>query len=90
MLVLENRSCYECDVSCCTRWFSSDFLYVLLHFGYSTLSFTTKRFENFGVKVQNLMEKHLQRKNFYQKGLENGDIKVVIGTHSLLDIKTEI
>ena len=35
------------------------------------------------------MEKRAQRKTAIKKGLENGDIKIVIGTHSLLDIKTD-
>ena len=49
-----------------------------------------KRFENFGVRVAKLDGKtSAKEKTSIKKGLENGDIKVVIGTHSLLDIKTE-
>ena len=49
-----------------------------------------KRFENFGVRVVKLDGKtSAKEKTSIKKGLENGDIKVVIGTHSLLDIKTE-
>lgn len=48
-----------------------------------------KRFENFGIKVARLDGKTTAKeKTQIKKGLENGDIKLVIGTHSLLDIKT--
>lgn len=48
-----------------------------------------KRFENFGIKVAKLDGKTTAKeKTQIKKGLENGDIKLVIGTHSLLDIKT--
>ncbi|MGE3298815.1 MAG: transcription-repair coupling factor [Arcobacter sp.] len=48
-----------------------------------------KRLENFGIRVAKLDGKTTAKeKTSIKKGLENGDIKLVIGTHSLLDIKT--
>ena len=48
-----------------------------------------KRLENFGIRVSKLDGKTTAKeKTSIKKGLENGDIKLVIGTHSLLDIKT--
>ena len=46
-----------------------------------------KRFEEFGINVAKLDGKTTAKeKTAIKKGLENGDIKLVIGTHSLLDI----
>ncbi|MCR1814806.1 transcription-repair coupling factor [Aliarcobacter butzleri] len=48
-----------------------------------------KRLESFGIRVAKLDGKTTAKeKTSIKKGLENGDIKLVIGTHSLLDIKT--
>ncbi|MCG3717272.1 DEAD/DEAH box helicase, partial [Aliarcobacter butzleri] len=48
-----------------------------------------KRLESFGITVAKLDGKTTAKeKTSIKKGLENGDIKLVIGTHSLLDIKT--
>lgn len=48
-----------------------------------------KRLESFGIRVAKLDGKTTAKeKTSIKKGLENADIKLVIGTHSLLDIKT--
>jgi transcription-repair coupling factor (superfamily II helicase) len=39
----------------------------------------------FKLRWKNIMQK---KKQVYKKGLEDGSIKLVIGTHSLLDVKT--
>ena len=49
----------------------------------------SKRFSEFGIEVFKLDGKTSPKeKTSIKKGLESGDIKLVIGTHSLLDIKT--
>lgn len=49
----------------------------------------SKRFKEFGIEVYKLDGKTTTKeKNYIKKGLENGSIKLVIGTHSLLDVKT--
>src|SRR5574344_759140 len=49
----------------------------------------SKRFKEFGIDVYKLDGKSsAKEKNSIKKGLEDGSIKFVIGTHSLLDIKT--
>ena len=49
-----------------------------------------KRFDEFGIRVAKLDGKtSAKEKTAIKKGLENGEIKLVIGTHSLLEIKTE-
>jgi transcription-repair coupling factor (superfamily II helicase) len=49
-----------------------------------------KRFDEFGIKVAKLDGKSTTKeKNEVKKSLENGDIQVVIGTHSLLSVKTK-
>ena len=48
-----------------------------------------KRLDTFGISVAKLDGKtSAKEKTAIKKGLENGDIKLVIGTHSLLEIKT--
>jgi transcription-repair coupling factor (superfamily II helicase) len=48
-----------------------------------------KRFEGFGLKMAKLDGKtSTKEKNHIKKGLEDGTYNLVIGTHSLLDIKT--
>ncbi|OCL94366.1 transcription-repair coupling factor [Arcobacter porcinus] len=49
----------------------------------------SKRFKEFGIDVYKLDGKTTTKeKNSIKKGLEDGSVKFVIGTHSLLDIKT--
>ena len=49
-----------------------------------------KRFSSFGIRVAKLDGKSTAKeKNDVKKGLLNGEIQVVIGTHSLLEIKTK-
>ncbi len=49
-----------------------------------------KRFEEFGITVAKLDGKSTTKeKSLVKKGLESGDIQVVIGTHSLLSVKTK-
>jgi transcription-repair coupling factor (superfamily II helicase) len=49
-----------------------------------------KRFDEFGIRVAKLDGKSTTKeKNEVKKALENGDIQVVIGTHSLLSVKTK-
>ncbi|MDX4035576.1 transcription-repair coupling factor [Aliarcobacter skirrowii] len=49
----------------------------------------SKRFKEFGIDVFKLDGKSsAKEKNSIKKGLEDGSVKFVIGTHSLLDIKT--
>jgi transcription-repair coupling factor (superfamily II helicase) len=49
-----------------------------------------KRFEGFGLKMAKLDGKtSTKEKNHIKKGLEDGTYDLVIGTHSLLDIKTK-
>ena len=49
-----------------------------------------KRFEGFGLKMAKLDGKtSTKEKNHIKKGLEGGTYDLVIGTHSLLDIKTK-
>lgn len=49
----------------------------------------SKRFKEFGIEVYKLDGKTSSKeKNIIKKGLEDNSIKLVIGTHSLLDIKT--
>lgn len=49
-----------------------------------------KRFSEFGINIAKLDGKtSAKEKTAIKKALENGDIKIVIGTHSLLDIKTD-
>ncbi|RXJ76888.1 transcription-repair coupling factor [Aliarcobacter skirrowii] len=49
----------------------------------------SKRFKEFGIDVYKLDGKSsAKEKSSIKKGLEDGSVKFVIGTHSLLDIKT--
>ncbi|AXX84227.1 transcription-repair coupling factor [Aliarcobacter skirrowii] len=49
----------------------------------------SKRFKEFGIDVYRLDGKSsAKEKSSIKKGLEDGSVKFVIGTHSLLDIKT--
>ncbi|MFA7084283.1 MAG: DEAD/DEAH box helicase [Arcobacteraceae bacterium] len=49
-----------------------------------------KRFEGFGLKMAKLDGKtSAKEKNLIKNGLENGTYDLVIGTHSLLEIKTQ-
>ena len=49
-----------------------------------------KRFSEFGIKVAKLDGKtSAKEKTSIKKALENGDIQIVIGTHSLLSVKTK-
>ena len=49
-----------------------------------------KRFDEFGIRVAKLDGKSTTKeKNEVKKALESGDIQVVIGTHSLLSVKTK-
>lgn len=49
-----------------------------------------KRFEKYDISVVKLDSRTpAKEKTLIKKGLENGDINMVIGTHSLLDIKTK-
>ncbi|WP_066352510.1 transcription-repair coupling factor [Aliarcobacter skirrowii] len=49
----------------------------------------SKRFKEFGIDVYKLDGKtSTKEKSSIKKGLEDGSVKFVIGTHSLLDIKT--
>lgn len=48
-----------------------------------------KRFEQYGISMAKLDGKtSTKEKNHIKKGLETGEIKLVIGTHSLLGVKT--
>ena len=48
-----------------------------------------KRFENLGITMAKLDGKtSTKEKNHIKKGLESGEIQLVIGTHSLLSVKT--
>ena len=48
-----------------------------------------KRFESYGVTMAKLDGKtSTKEKNHIKKGLESGEIKLVVGTHSLLGVKT--
>ncbi len=48
-----------------------------------------KRFENLGISMAKLDGKtSIKEKNHIKKGLESGEIQLVIGTHSLLSVKT--
>ena len=48
-----------------------------------------KRFESYGVTMAKLDGKtSAKEKNHIKKGLESGEIKLVVGTHSLLGVKT--
>ncbi|WP_072680031.1 transcription-repair coupling factor [Arcobacter sp. LA11] len=49
-----------------------------------------KRFEEYGIRVAKLDGKtSTKEKNQIKKELENGDLQLVIGTHSLLSVKTK-
>ncbi len=49
-----------------------------------------KRFEQYGISMAKLDGKtSTKEKNHIKKGLESGEIKLVIGTHSLLSVKTK-
>ncbi len=49
-----------------------------------------KRFEPYGIGIAKLDGKtSAKEKNYIKKGLETGDIKLVVGTHSLLGVKTK-
>ena len=49
-----------------------------------------KRFKEFGISVAKLDGKSsTKEKSLVKRGLESGDIQVVIGTHSLLSVKTK-
>ena len=49
-----------------------------------------KRFDEYGIKMAKLDGKtSAKEKTHIKKGLESGEIDLVIGTHSLLDIKTK-
>ena len=48
-----------------------------------------KRFEQYGISMAKLDGKtSTKEKNHIKKGLESGEIKLVVGTHSLLGVKT--
>ncbi len=50
----------------------------------------SKRFKEFGIDVYKLDGKtSAKEKTTIKKGLESGDVKLIIGTHSLLDIKSD-
>ncbi len=50
----------------------------------------SKRFDEFGIEVFKLDGKtSAKEKSSIKKGLEDGSIKLVIGTHSLLEVKTD-
>lgn len=49
-----------------------------------------KRFEQYGISMSKLDGKtSTKEKNHIKKGLESGEIKLVVGTHSLLGVKTK-
>ncbi|MGB5918117.1 DEAD/DEAH box helicase [Arcobacter sp.] len=49
-----------------------------------------KRFDEYGIKMAQLDGKTTAKeKTYVKKALESGDIDLVVGTHSLLDIKTK-